>query len=269
MYDSHKMALEARIASPCSANWNQMAGDDRVRFCPECQRNVYNFSSMTESEVKRLVAQSEGRLCARFYQRLDGTMLAKNCPVGFRGSIFRATRMATATLAALMSAAPSFAKPAAGPEQIVPPVLLQIEAAHPVISIVVFDPAGAVIPNAEITFRNTKTGETLDAKTDSEGALNVAGLSKGKYKVTVRATGFRTEMIDRVDVPSSKPLKVRLEVGTVMMGEVVALGALVPTPEAAPLDSHLTAPPDQVVPSNVVAQPSKFRRFFSRILQSL
>lgn len=43
---------DIRIASPCSADWDRMCGDDRVRFCPECQLNVYNFSAMTPAEVE-------------------------------------------------------------------------------------------------------------------------------------------------------------------------------------------------------------------------
>src|SRR5215475_10221592 len=64
---------QIRIASPCSANWERMAGDDRVRYCPECQLNVYNMSALTISQIEELVANHEGRLCGRFYRRLAGT----------------------------------------------------------------------------------------------------------------------------------------------------------------------------------------------------
>ena len=43
-----------------------MVGDDRVRYCPECKLSVYNFSAMTEAEVKRIVAHRDGRLCDAF-----------------------------------------------------------------------------------------------------------------------------------------------------------------------------------------------------------
>jgi hypothetical protein len=73
-----------RIATPCHASWQEMEGDERVRFCSACRRNVYNLSSMTRSEAEDLVRQSEGRTCVRFYQREDGTMLTRDCPVGLR-----------------------------------------------------------------------------------------------------------------------------------------------------------------------------------------
>ena len=71
-----------RIASPCAADWDKMQGDARKRFCGECKMNVYNLSAMTKSEAETLLINSEGRLCARFYRRADGTILTQNCPVG-------------------------------------------------------------------------------------------------------------------------------------------------------------------------------------------
>jgi hypothetical protein len=71
-----------RIAAPCKASWERMEGDDRVRHCEACKKNVYNLSGMTRSEAEALVKGSEGRLCVRFYRRPDGTMLTQNCPVG-------------------------------------------------------------------------------------------------------------------------------------------------------------------------------------------
>ena len=69
-----------RIAAPCKADWNQMIGDDRVRFCGQCSLNVYNLSSMTKSDAESLIARNEGRLCVKFYRRLDGSIITKDCP---------------------------------------------------------------------------------------------------------------------------------------------------------------------------------------------
>lgn len=85
-----------KIASPCSADWNQMIGGERQRFCGECQLNVYNLSGMTRSEAEKLLMNSEGRLCVRFYKRTDGTILTKDCPVGWRAFKKRVSRTAAA-----------------------------------------------------------------------------------------------------------------------------------------------------------------------------
>jgi len=85
-----------RIASPCSANWDEMFGDDRKRFCGDCKLNVYNLSDMTRRDAENLLIASEGRLCVRYYRRADGTVLTKDCPVGWQAVKRRVSRVATA-----------------------------------------------------------------------------------------------------------------------------------------------------------------------------
>ena len=75
---------ELRIASPCTADWAGMLGDDYARHCGECKRNVYDLSMLTRAEANELIREKEGKLCARYYQRRDGTILTANCPVGLR-----------------------------------------------------------------------------------------------------------------------------------------------------------------------------------------
>ena len=64
-----------QVAAPCKADWNQMIGSERMRFCGECNLNVYNLSGMTRSEAESLIARNEGRLCVRFYRRGDGSTI--------------------------------------------------------------------------------------------------------------------------------------------------------------------------------------------------
>jgi len=72
------------IASPCSARWEEMVGDDRARFCGKCEKNVYNLSALTREEAEAVLRAKEGELCVRLYRREDGTVLTQDCPVGVR-----------------------------------------------------------------------------------------------------------------------------------------------------------------------------------------
>ena len=85
-----------KIASPCPADWNQMIGDERKRYCGDCKLNVYNLSGMTRTDAENLLINSEGRLCLRFYRRTDGTVLTKDCPVGWQLFKKRISKTATA-----------------------------------------------------------------------------------------------------------------------------------------------------------------------------
>jgi hypothetical protein len=92
-----------RVAAPCSADWERMLGNEKVRFCAHCNLNVYNLSGMTKKEAERLIIQHEGRLCVRFYRRTDGTILTNNCPVGLRALKRRLSRMANAVVSMVLS----------------------------------------------------------------------------------------------------------------------------------------------------------------------
>lgn len=91
-----------RVAAPCPADWEKMVGDERVRFCGQCSLHVYNLSGMTKREAEGLVANAEGRLCVRYYQRADGSVLTRNCPVGLRALRLRVSRVAGAALSAVI-----------------------------------------------------------------------------------------------------------------------------------------------------------------------
>lgn len=92
-----------KIASPCPADWDQMYGDDRKRFCGECKLNVYNLSGMTRDEAERLVTNAEGRLCVRYYQRADGSVITQDCPVGW-AKVKQRTKVYATAVASLIVA---------------------------------------------------------------------------------------------------------------------------------------------------------------------
>ncbi len=82
-----------RIAAPCTVNWDDMQGNDRVRLCQQCNFNVFNLSDMTRLEAEALIQSATGRLCIGYYQRSDGTILTRDCPVGLRALRANFTRM--------------------------------------------------------------------------------------------------------------------------------------------------------------------------------
>lgn len=80
--NDHQLLDQIKIASPCPARWAEMAGDDRARFCAQCEKHVFNLSAMTAAAAAALIREKEGKLCARLYRRRDGTVLTADCPVG-------------------------------------------------------------------------------------------------------------------------------------------------------------------------------------------
>lgn len=94
---------EIRIASLCPASWEEMKGNDRVRFCKQCCKNVYNVSEMTAAEAAELVNRHEDHPCVRFHMRRNGTAITSDCQVGLRWLLWRQLRRRAGWIAAFFA----------------------------------------------------------------------------------------------------------------------------------------------------------------------
>ena len=97
-----------KIASPCSADWNAMVGNERQKYCGDCKLNVYNLSGMTRQEAENFLMQAEGRVCVRYFKRADGTVLTQDCPVGWKAVRQRVSKTAAAFASLIFAALSSF-----------------------------------------------------------------------------------------------------------------------------------------------------------------
>lgn len=84
MNGKEKLLDNLMIAAPCTMNWEDMAGNDRVRHCQQCQLDVYNISDMTAGEAETFLRNQTDKACINLYRRADGTIITDNCPVGLR-----------------------------------------------------------------------------------------------------------------------------------------------------------------------------------------
>ncbi len=66
------------IPTPCAVSWDSMYGDDRIRHCGSCRKNVYNVASLTRAQAIELIASRE-EVCVRIYRRPDGTVVTSDC----------------------------------------------------------------------------------------------------------------------------------------------------------------------------------------------
>src|SRR5258706_1124711 len=59
--------IQLHIPEPCHAHWNEMAKTDKGRFCLSCQKQVVDFSIMSDQEILTYISKSKGNLCGHFY----------------------------------------------------------------------------------------------------------------------------------------------------------------------------------------------------------
>lgn len=240
-YASNDMLPDLRVASPCSADWEKMLGDDRVRYCADCRLNVYNFSAMTNAEIQQLIASHEGRLCGRLYRRRDGTLLTRDCPRGLRVVVRRVSRVAGAILSAAMSVtlAAAQAKDKAASS------LVQIDLHDAALAVTVSDPSGAVIGEAQVSLVNQATGIKSTGTTDQFGKLRLSSLAPGSYQLTVMARGF-SKFGKMVSLSGESTMDVHLEIGRVSQGIIVSLPTdPSPVPDQSPTSDTTSKPARQ------------------------
>ena len=189
------------IPAPCDADWDSMVGNDQVRFCEHCSLHVTDLSAMTRQQAMRLVARSEGRLCARFIQRRDGEIITHAVPEKLHRISRRVSRIAagafTATLSLSTAAAQTGAESAIGSsrkQETIARLISQPEIGA-VLSGLITDPNGAVISGATLTLTNPQTGVAFAFTTADDGEYRFSVLTEGRYNLVVEAAGFtRTEM---------------------------------------------------------------------------
>jgi len=228
------MPRNTRIASPCRASWEKMQGDDRVRHCAECNLNVYNFAAMTTAEVEELIANREGRLCARLYQRADGTLITQDCPVGFQVKVRHVSRVAGVALAAAAIAVPlSAAQTGSAPGS---PSLAQIHRNLQTIVVQVTNRAGVKLHQAGVSLTDANGHELAAGETDNLGNWGKSEIAPGRYVMTVQYPGA-TPMRQTVTVLPDEALIVHVIVPVATPEATDAEEVTIP---AAAMDSFIT-----------------------------
>src|SRR3954467_6588069 len=69
---------------------------------------------------------------------------------------------------------------------------------------IVVDPAGSVVPGAEIKITNLGTAAVQNTVSDSAGFFRVTNILAGAYTVTVQAKGFKLLAVNNIDLGTSE-----------------------------------------------------------------
>jgi len=184
--------------SPCSVGWDSMTGNDRERFCTQCNHTVHNLSTMTRREAERLFANANGSVCARYTRRADGSVVTTDHIPNRQRITGASLRLATAAFTLLLAAG---ADGYAQTTQLPPKTKIEIttnqsnpettqEKIQTVIVGNILDQFGAVVVGANITVQMNLSKSKLTATSDESGTFVVWSLVPGVYTLTVEARGF-------------------------------------------------------------------------------
>lgn len=186
------------VASPCSADWDSMIGNDQVRFCGHCNLDVHNLSRMSRSQAERLVARANGRLCIRYDEDPAGRPLTLPAGRKLHHIGRRVSRLAAGAFTATLSVTSAVAqgsmtvqRDSSSPTAQTQPISRWTLTSS--IAGTVTDQNGAVIPGATVFVSNEEFHVAFYASTDFNGQFKIEGLQGGSYKVRIEATGFAAD----------------------------------------------------------------------------
>lgn len=212
-----------KVENPCTENWEEMEGNDTVRFCSHCSKNVNNLSEMTRKQAIRLVRQSGGRLCIRYIPN------ARTGSPVFADRFVKIARNAGAAAgvltASMMLSTIAFAQGGTEPQQ-----LVQIEnsiksgSTSRSISGYVTDPNGAAVPFAIVSVINQETLVSAIQNTSNEGFYEFKDLVPGKYTLHVEAGGFAIRDVTDIWVGESGDTRRDAQLSLQSMEAVVQVG---------------------------------------------
>lgn len=204
-----RMIESIAVANPCTKAWDEMAGNDQVRFCTHCEKSVTDLSSMRRKDALRLVRSSGGKLCVRYVEH------PKTKEPLFAERLIQISRRAPTIAAGVMGASISLASLtyAQGDGRLTrTPANQETAALRPAddqktavqgrgsLSGTMVDPVGAVIPGGQIYVKNDATGTSRTVATDASGQFSFNGIDAGSYTITATAPGFKRIVIERVAV---------------------------------------------------------------------
>jgi hypothetical protein len=223
---------QLKVVSPCSTDWDRMSGDEKKRFCSECDKFVYDFSKMTRRQVEAIVSIHQGRMCARITRRPDGSLLTLETPQVNPIVARRASPVVNATLAAILGL--SVPANALNAEVSAAQLIVRSDAdsngakvpygaGEALVSGIVLDPQVAAIPNAAVKLISD-TGAELKTNTSTEGEFAFGRVPFGSYLLLVEAQGFFTHVSSSVIVDT--PYDMRFEVTMKVNQPIVINGEL-------------------------------------------
>ena len=211
-----------KVKKPCSEQWSEMAGNEKIRFCSHCAKSVNNLSEMTRKDALRLVRRSGGNLCVRYVKDTR-----TNAPLFYATlhQIARRTGVAAGVLGtSLMLSAAAYPQGSIEVQTIRAEQQMNVDGAVSKLSGYVTDPNGAVIPYAVVSATNEATLESHIMNASAEGFYEFTGLADGSYKLKVEAGGFEGQEIGSVSVRGGGESQRDARMAIQQVAEVVQVG---------------------------------------------
>ena len=124
----------------------------------------------------------------------------------------------------------------------------------------VTDQSGAVVPGAQITAVETATNTSYKTVSSSAGEFSFSNMPLGSYTISVAASGFKSEKVDKVPVTAGATYALPIKLAVASAGETVEV-----TADSLSLDT-ITDTQSTALPEEVVQNLPNSGRDFTQML---
>ena len=209
------------VPVPCSESWDEMTGGEKQRFCASCEKDIHNISAMTSREARKLLYESNEKLCIRIEKDADGkikTLKKQLHQITRRAPIAASVLSASLTFSALTYAQ---GKPVVGKMKPTVSDAHKDEQTRATISGTISDPSGALIPGAAIRLINVKDNFARKTISDTEGFYEFKDVAAAIYRIEVEVSAFKKFVSENIEIDGDK--NAHLTVTLTLTGETVGV----------------------------------------------
>ena len=200
-----------------------MTGNDQVRFCSHCAKDVHDISAMTRAKAEKLVKNSNGKLCVRYVKNPHGKLITappKLTQIKRRATIAAGVLATSLTLSALAYAQGKPIQPKQNSNQTQKEKFQNSEQAQTsaIISGEIMDEMGAVIPGAKVTLRDKQSEKIRITQSNNDGFYEFRDVAPAIYDIEVESPGFKKLVMQNIEITGNFNLNKTL---TLNVGETV------------------------------------------------
>jgi hypothetical protein len=226
------------VKSPCSESWDEMKGNNEVRFCSHCAKDVHDISAMTRAKAEKLVKDSNGKLCVRYVKSPTGKVITAppkltqiKRQTAFAAGIL-ATSLTLSTIA-YSQGEPIILKTTSKQNEGTETRNYKSEKQISMISGTVTDSNEAVVVGAKVILRDINSQKTRQTQTGENGFYQFAKVETNVYILEIESPGFKKFVLENIIFSEGDKIEksVVLEVGATV-GEVIFIESPIEKPES-------------------------------------
>lgn len=99
-----KYSLEnVTVENPCSAEWDEMKGNEEVRLCGQCRHNIHNISEMPKRRALKVLNQKAEVVCIAYQTDEKNRIITQTYFGVFKRHLVKIVGMVLATVFSLTS----------------------------------------------------------------------------------------------------------------------------------------------------------------------